>query len=39
MHQGKIIEQNPTKILLANPQEDYTKKIITSRYHTKKINT
>lgn len=28
MHQGKIIEQNPTKIFLANPQEDYTKKLL-----------
>lgn len=28
MHQGKIIEQNPTEILLANPQEDYTKKLL-----------
>ena len=28
MHQGKIIEQNPTEILLANPQENYTKKLL-----------
>ena len=28
MHQGKIIEQNPTKILLANPKKNYTKKLL-----------
>jgi peptide/nickel transport system ATP-binding protein len=30
MHQGRIVEQGPTGTLYANPQQDYTKKLLTA---------
>jgi peptide/nickel transport system ATP-binding protein len=30
MHQGRIVEQGPTAALYANPQQEYTKKLLTA---------
>jgi peptide/nickel transport system ATP-binding protein len=30
MHQGRIVEQGPTAELYANPQQEYTKKLLTA---------